>query len=207
MHNNIAGQISGAGGLLKTYGGYTYLRNPANTYTGHTTVDNSLLHAYAPGSVPGAPASLTVSGTGEFAVRHAADGWSLAQIEALAASGAFTSPTAYLGIDTAEADLTYTADWPAFGLSKLGPYGLSLTGNWPVSGPVRIHDGTLDLNSFDGGTLDLGPYGVQVGVDNWAASCAMLPLSGNTVIPRPITAYTALSPPSASARSVLRAAS
>jgi autotransporter-associated beta strand protein len=182
VHNNIAGQISGAGGLLKTYGGYTYLRNPANTYTGHTTVNNSLLHAYAPGSVPGAPASLTVSGTGEFAVRHAADGWSLAQIEALAASGAFTSPTAYLGIDTAEADLTYTADWPAFGLSKLGPYVLSLTGNWPVSGPVRIHDGTLDLNSFDGGTLDLGPYGVQVGVDNWAASCAMLPLSGNTVI-------------------------
>ena len=181
-HNTIAGPISGPGGLLKAYGGTTYLRHPANTFAGLISVTNSLLHTYAPGSVPSAPASLTVSGTGEFAVRHAADGWSTAQIASLAASGAFTSRTAYLGIDTAEADLTYTADWPATGLSKLGPYALTLTGDWPVTGPIRVHDGTLDLDGFNGGAIDLGAYGVQVGVDNWAASCGILPLSGSTAI-------------------------
>ncbi len=181
-HNTITGPISGPGGLLKIYGGTTYLRHPANTFAGLISVTNSLLHAYAPGSVPTAPASLRVSGTGEFAARQAADGWSLAQIESLASSGAFTSRTAYLGVDTAEADLTYTADWPATGLSKLGPYTLTLTGDWPATGPIRVHDGTLDLNGFDGGSLDLGPYGVQIGVDNWAASCGLLPLAGSTSI-------------------------
>nr|MBP7637848.1 autotransporter-associated beta strand repeat-containing protein [Kiritimatiellia bacterium] len=181
-HHTLAGEISGSGGLLKSLGGYTYLRNPANTYAGLTTVTNSLLHAYAPGSVPNVFDSLTVSGNGEFAVRNAADGWSLGQVEALASSGAFTSRTAYLGIDTAEADLTYTADWPATGLSKLGPYALTLTGDWPVTGPIRVHDGTLDLTDFNGGSLDLGTYGIQVGFDNWAASCGLLPLSGSTAI-------------------------
>jgi len=181
-HNTIKGPISGPGGLLKAYGGYTYLRHPANTFAGLISVTNSLLHAYAPGSVPSAPASLTVSGTGEFAVRNAADGWSTAQIESLASSGAFTSRSAYLGIDTTEADLTYSADWPATGLAKLGPYTLTPTGDWPVTGPIRVHDGTLDLNGFNGGSLDLGPYGVQVGVDNWAASCGLLPLSGSTAV-------------------------
>ena len=181
-HHTLAGEISGPGGLLKSLGGYTYLRNPANTYAGLTTVTNSLLHAYAPGSVPNVSDSLTVSGNGEFAVRNAADGWSLAQIEALAASGTFQSRTAYLGIDTAEADLTYTADWPAIGLAKLGSSALTLTGTWPSPSGIRVHDGTLDLNGFNGGSLDLGTYGVQVGFDNWAASCGLLPLSGNTSI-------------------------
>jgi autotransporter-associated beta strand protein len=181
-HNTLAGEISGAGGLLKSFGGYTYLRNPANTFSGAITVTNSLLHAYAPGSVPTAPAALTVSGVGEFVARSAADGWSLAQIENLAASGAFQSRAAYLGIDTAEADLAYTADWPATGVAKLGPYALTLSGDWPTTGPIRVHDGTLDLNGLNGGIFDLGAYGVQVGFDNWTASCGLFPLSGSTAL-------------------------
>jgi autotransporter-associated beta strand protein len=179
-HHSIAGQISGPGGLIKSFGGYTYLLNPANTFSGPIAVTNSLLHAYAPGSVPTAPAALTVSGAGEFAVRCAADGWTRSQIETLASSGAFQSRTAYLGIDTADADLAYTADWPAFGLAKLGPYALTPTGNWPSPAGIRIHDGTLNLGGFNGGALNLGAYGVQVGFDNWAASCGILPLSGTT---------------------------
>jgi len=178
-HSTISGLISGSGGLLKSYGGYTYLRNTANTFSGPVVVSNSLLHAYAPGSIPSV---LTVSGTGEFAVRNASDGWSLAQIEALASSGAFTSRTAYLGIDTAEADLTYTADWPATGLAKLGPNALTPTGNWPSPSGIRVHDGTLDLNGFNGGNFNLGAHSVQVGLDNWATSCGILPLSGSTSI-------------------------
>lgn len=181
-HHNITGEISGSGGLLKAFGGYTYLRNPANTFSGAISVTNSLLHAYAPGSVPSAPASLTVSGTGEFVARAASDGWTTAQIESLASSGAFQSRTAYLGIDTADADLTYSANWPATGIAKLGPYALAPTGDWPATGPIRVHDGTLNLNAMNGGTLNLGAYGVQVGFDNWAASCGLLPLSGNTAI-------------------------
>jgi autotransporter-associated beta strand protein len=181
-HHSIAGEISGSGGLLKSFGGYTYLRNPANTFSGAITVTNSLLHAYAPGSVPTAPAALTVSGNGELAVRSAADGWSHAQIENLASSDAFLSRAAYLGIDTADSDLAYTGDWPAAGLSKLGPYALTLTGNWPLPSGIRVHDGALDLNGCNGGSLHLGAYGVQVGFDNWTASCGSLPLSGSTSI-------------------------
>ena len=181
-HSSIAGKISGTGGLLKSFGGYTYLLNPANTFSGAIAVTNSLLHAYAPGSVPTAPAALTVSGTGEFAVRYASDGWSLAQIETLASSGAFQSRAAYLGIDTAASDLAYTADWPATGVAKLGPYALTLTGGWSLPAGIRVHDGTLDLNGCNGGSLNLGTNNVQVGFDNWAASCGVLPLSGNTAI-------------------------
>ena len=180
-HNSIIGPISGAGGLLKAYGGYTYLLNSANTFTGPISVTNSLLYAYAPGSVPTAPAALSVSGTGEFVVRNAADSWSLAQIEALAASGAFQSRAAFLGIDTTE-DLTYSADWPATGIAKLGPYALTLTGKWPSTGPIRVHDGTLNINSFNEGTYNLETNSVQVGYDNWAASCGILPLSGTTAL-------------------------
>jgi autotransporter-associated beta strand protein len=181
-HHTLAGEISGSGGLLKSFGGYTYLRNPANTFSGAIAVTNSLLHAYAPGSVPSAPAALTVSGTGEFAARAAADGWSLAQLETLGASAAFQSRAAYFGIDTVTSDLAYTADWPATGVAKLGPYALTLTGNWSLPAGVRVHDGTLDLNGLNGGALDLGTYGVQVGFDNWTASCGVLPLSGSTAI-------------------------
>jgi len=179
-HHNLSGEISGAGGLLKAFGGYTYLRNPANTFSGLTTVTNSLLHAYAAGSVPAAPAALTVSGTGEFVARFAYDGWTRAQLESLASSSAFTSRAAYLGIDTADSDLTFSSDWPATGVAKLGTYALKLTGNWPVTGPIRVHDGTLDINGFNAGTFDLGTYGVQVGFDNWTASCGLLPLTGST---------------------------
>jgi len=179
-HHSIAGQISGPGGLIKSFGGYTYLLNTANAFSGPVTVTNSLLHAYAPGSVPSAPAALTVSGTGEFVARSAADGWSRAQIENLASAGSFLSRAAYLGIDTADADLAYTANWPATGVAKLGPYALTLTGNWSLPAGIRVHDGTLDLNGCNGGSFNLGPYGVQVGFDNWAASCGILPLSGTT---------------------------
>lgn len=181
-HNSIAGEISGDGGLLKSFGGYTYLRNPANTFSGDITVANSLLHAFAPGSVPTAPASLTVSGTGEFVARSAADGWSLAQLENLASAGDFPSRAAYLGIDTADSDLAYTADWPATGVAKLGPYALTLTGDWSIPAGIRVHDGTLDLNGCNAGSFNLGPYGVQVGFDNWIASCGVLPLSGSTSV-------------------------
>ena len=181
-HHSIAGKISGSGGLLKSFGGYTYLLNPANAFSGAITVTNSLLHAYAPGSVPSAPAALTVSGTGEFVARSAADGWSRAQIENLASAGSFLSRAAYLGIDTADSDLAYSANWPAIGVAKLGPYALTLTGNWSLPAGVRVHDGTLDLNGCNGGNLNLGPYGVQVGFDNWTASCGILPLSGSTSI-------------------------
>ena len=180
-HHAILGPISGSGGLLKSYGGYTYLLNTANTFTGAISVTNSMLYAYAPGSVPTAPAALSVSGMGEFVVRNAADSWSLAQIEALAASGAFQSRSAFLGIDTT-ADLTYSADWPATGIAKLGPYALTLTGNWSAPGPIRVHDGTLNINGMTGSPFNLDTNSVQVGYDNWAASCGILPLSGSTAI-------------------------
>ena len=181
-HHTLAGVISGPGGLLKAFGGYTYLRNPSNTFSGAITVTNSLLHAYAAGSVPSAPAALTVSGTGEFVARAAADGWTLPQLETLAASSAFPARSAYLGIDTAGSNLTFSANWPATGIAKLGPYDLALTGSWPVTGPIRVHDGTLNLNGFNGGSFNLGAYGVQVGFDNWPASCGLLPLTGSTAV-------------------------
>lgn len=180
-HNTIMGQITGEGGLRKAYGGFTYLLNTANTFTGAISVINGSLYAYAPGSTPTAPAALSVSGTGEFVVRNAADGWSLAQIEALAASGAFQSRSAFLGIDTT-ADLTYTADWPAAGLAKVGPYALTLTGSWSAPGAIRVHDGTLNINGITGRSFNLENNSVQVGYDNWTASCGILPLTGSTAI-------------------------
>lgn len=52
-------------------------------------------------------------------------------------------------------------------------------GNGPSPLPYNGTRGRFDIRS---GTLNLGAYGVQVGFDNWAASCGNLPLSGNTAI-------------------------
>ncbi|MCL1921054.1 MAG: autotransporter-associated beta strand repeat-containing protein [Kiritimatiellaeota bacterium] len=177
-HHAITGPVSGDGGIVKAYGGNTYLLNTANTFTGPVAVTGGLLYAAAPASVPAAPAALTVSGTGVFVARHAPDGWSLAEIENLPAAVAFPR-SAGLGIDVpAGTSLDYTADWPATGLTKFGPGALTLSGAYPTPGNIRVHDGTLHLS----GALDIGPYGVSVGLDNWTASLGILPLSGGTSI-------------------------
>ncbi len=181
----ITGAVGGDGGLLKEGEGWFWLFNPANTYAGATTVTQGNLYAVAPGTLGAqAVAGLTVSDTGAFIARVAsgtsADGFSAAQLAALADETVFTtSGTTALGFDTCYEDFAFTSDFPFIGLKKLGAYTLNLTGNAPDLGPVDVYNGELDLTAT--GSHALHTYSVSVGAAPDASARAVLRLAGTAL--------------------------
>ncbi len=181
----ITGQVGGDGGLLKEGVGWFWLFNPANTYAGATTVTQGTLYAVAPGALGAqADAGLTVSGAGAFVARVASgtssDGFSAAQLAALADETVFTTPGATaIGFDTCYEDFAFTGDFPFLGLKKLGAHTLSLTGSAPDLGTVEVYNGELDLTAT--GNHALHKRSVTVGADADASSLAVLRLAGTAL--------------------------
>ena len=92
----FAGPISGTGSIDNVSGGYSYLNNTNNTYSGTTTASAGALYASAPGSLPGyASGKVTVKSGGTIAVpvSNGTAGWTLSQIHDLATATTFTAPT------------------------------------------------------------------------------------------------------------------
>jgi autotransporter-associated beta strand protein len=181
----ITGAVGGDGGLLKEGEGWFWLFNPANTYAGATTVTQGNLYAVAPGTLGAqAVAGLTVSDTGAFVARVAsgtsADGFSHAQLTALADTTFSTAPASTaLGFDTCYEDFAFTSDFPFIGLKKLGTHTLSLTGSAPDLGPVDVYNGELDLTAT--GNHALHTYSVAVGAAPDASARAVLRLAGTAL--------------------------
>ncbi len=181
----ITGAVGGDGGLLKEGEGWFWLFNPANTYAGATTVTQGNLYAVAPGTLGAqAVAGLTVSDTGAFIARVAsgtsADGFSHAQLTALADTTFSTAPASTaLGFDTCYEDFAFTSDFPFIGLKKLGTHTLSLTGSAPDLGPVDVYNGELDLTAT--GNHALHTYSVAVGAAPDASARAVLRLAGTAL--------------------------
>ncbi|MDA3927075.1 MAG: autotransporter-associated beta strand repeat-containing protein [Kiritimatiellae bacterium] len=182
---SITGAVGGNGGLLKDGEGWFWLFNPVNTYAGATTVSQGNLYAVSPGSLgTQAAAGLTVSDTGSFVARVASntsiDGWTASELNAIANSSAFTAGTSTsLGFDTIYEDFNYTGDFPYIGLSKVGPYALTLTGDAPDLGPLTVYDGELDLSGS--GDHNLHTHSVYVGASAAAELPAILRLADTTL--------------------------
>jgi autotransporter-associated beta strand protein len=148
----INGPISGNGPLVKIDPMTAYLASTNNTYTGNTIVSNGVLTAAHAGSLPGYASAgrVTVAPAGTLAAMtgDGTAGWSKAQLDTLRATATFAASSAALGLDTAFGDFVYDSSISqTFGLAKYGSNTLTLAGVNSISGPVRVHSGTLALGN------------------------------------------------------------
>lgn len=162
--DTLSGNISGTGSVVKTTGNSTtYFNGTNNIYSGTTTVSNGTLYVRSTGSLPGYnTGKLTVLGGAALAVNsyNGAYGWSAEQIRDLNASAAFLANSAWLTIDTTNANLTIPYNLPRMmGINKLGDGTLTLSGSNTSTGQVTVTRGVLDIagpSSHFLGTLTIG---------------------------------------------------
>lgn len=143
LYNTISGQISGSGGLVKNGNSITILGNPDNTYGGGTVVNAGTLRADYPGSLPGAPGSVSVNGSGELRVRYGGGYWSAGDLNTLALGNSFKAVSTVMGIDARDGDVSYSGALSAALLRKSGPYRLTLNGSWSNHEGLRVDEGVL----------------------------------------------------------------
>ena len=169
VSDTYTGEITGTGPIVKTgnHNGVTYLLNTNNTWTGGASIQDGVLYAATPGSLPGLGSEVTVTGHGTLALRVAGaapatqPGFDLAYIQSLlAGTSILTTPTTAIGLDTAYADLNLSDPFPARGLRKFGPNTLTLSGTATDMGPVTVYNGTLDIPAH---TRNLNYENITVG--------------------------------------------
>ena len=179
MGGRIAGNITGNGTLTKTGAG-TLTLSGTNAYTGATNVNGGLLVAAGNASVPGSAvvnggvllavgtASLPAYATsGRIAVNSGgavggyvgASGWSETDLGTLWSNAAWASSGAARAIDTTLGNYTYGSPLAdiggnAIGLTKTGPYTLTLNLANTYSGVTSVSAGTL----LAAGTASLPGY-------------------------------------------------
>jgi autotransporter-associated beta strand protein len=171
--------IAGSMGVMKL-GANTLTFSGTNTYTGGTTVSTGTLEVATTGALAGynSGSKVTVSNGGTLALSVGGTGWTAASVGnlLLANSGGFAAGSA-IGIDTTNA----TGGFPygsviagSMGLTKLGPYTLSLTTANTFAGPTTVSGGTLDLsnaNALQDSTL-VGPTAGSLVFDSTVTSHA-----------------------------------
>jgi len=147
----LAGSVSGAASVTVNSG--ALFLSGKNGYTGGTTVNGGLLEAVVPAALPSS-GTVTVTG-GVLAVQTGgANGWTSAQIDSLRSSVTWSSSAGALGIDTSNGSFTYGSSIPSsqnWGLTKLGPNTLTLTGANSYPGATTISGGTLQLGDGTAG--------------------------------------------------------
>jgi autotransporter-associated beta strand protein len=173
---NLTGLLSGTGGLSVSNGGalaVSLLSHPANTFAGLVTVSNAVLGLRHPGSLPDV-AKLTVKNAGGVRVYPYGTGWTDADVEALAGSGAFAS-NSRLQFDVAAGEtaaLGCDIGAPFLGmLDKLGAGELALDGDVTLANHARTYAGTLTLTNA--ATFSLGNYGLYL-ADGTSADTALI---------------------------------
>jgi autotransporter-associated beta strand protein len=176
FHLYINGAISGTGSIDNVSGGYSYLNNTNNTYSGTTTASSGAICASDPGSLPGyASGQVTVKSGGAIAVRvsNGTAGWTLPQIQDLVTATAFTAPDATLGIDTSLADMNYGYTLPVY---KLGTGTLTLnTPGQTLNGQIKAGGGELVM---DGTAINATNVESHIGI--YGGESAKVTLSGST---------------------------
>ena len=173
----LNGAISGTGSIENVSGGYSYLNNTNNTYSGTTTASSGAIYASDPGALPGyASGKVTVKSGGAIAVRvsNGTAGWTLSQIHDLATATTFTAPDATLGIDTSLADMNYGYTLPLY---KLGTGTLTLnTPGQTLNGQIKASGGELVMN---GTTINATNVESHIGI--YGGESAKVTLASNTV--------------------------
>ena len=179
FHLYLNGAISGGGSIENVSGGFSYLYNTNNTYSGTTTASAGVLYAMNPGSLPGyASGKATVKAGATIAVpaSNGTDGWTASQMNDLATASTFTALEATLGIDTSLADLNYGFAFPSvMGLHKLGAGTLTLdTPGQTINGQIKASGGDLVMN---GTTISDSTAESRIGVNG--GDSAKVTLAGN----------------------------
>ncbi len=170
--NTIAGDISGAGSLVKigSASGSLFLTSSNNTYNGSTAISNGTLYAKYAGSLPGYDSGkVTLAGGATLAISSGdgQTGWSGDQLQALHDTSAFLTNTALLSVDAALNDLACPGNLTKpFALLKQGNRTLTLAGNSTFSGAVTVSGGSLVFGNahttsvgavtINGGSLTFG---------------------------------------------------
>ena len=176
----ISGPISGEGGFVQGQGN-TFLRNPANTFTGPATVTNGILYSSYDGTIP-SPAAFTLSGGMFYAYLGNGDapaaGWTSAGLNALVTQGAITpgdGPS--LSLDATPYAMAYDGALPSCRVRKYGTNTLTRSAGAPAPGILHIHNGTLALTAglWDAAASNKAFY---VGAENNSNSLGVARLSG-----------------------------
>ena len=150
------GKITGTGSIARKEGGgrgRVDLINPANDYTGETEVNNGILFAKYPGSLPGYDQAghVIISGTGKLLVPadNGTDGWTAGQIsDLLGNASAPGDGKGCIAIDTRGQDLTVTATVEKpIGIGKSGDGTLLATGAFTAGGMIWAEQGELILSN------------------------------------------------------------
>ena len=154
----LAGDIGGAGSLVKIGSGPCYVTGTNNSYSGGTYVSNNWLYVTAPGGLPyyATPGKVQVA-TGAGLYLYGGDGttgWTADQLNALHGTGAFVASNSILAVDTTYAPVTGLGNMAGFALYKYGTNALTLTGvNTNRASPsgehsnLRVYAGKLVLSA------------------------------------------------------------
>ncbi len=150
--DTLAGDITGAGSVIKIGAGVTtYFTSPNNTYDGTTVISNGALVAKYAGSLPGYDSGkVTVVGgaTLSLIAGDGTTGWSAVQLQALHDSSIFANNTAILAVDTTQNSIDNTANLTkTLALTKNGNNTLTLNGTNTFSGALTVNAGTLSFAS------------------------------------------------------------
>ncbi|MBQ9431331.1 MAG: autotransporter-associated beta strand repeat-containing protein [Kiritimatiellae bacterium] len=148
----VFGTISGLGGITKRGSGAMVLFG-ANAYTGVTAVEEGVLLAQTPASLPGynTPGQIVVSDGAGISVGPS---WTDAEIQALEASVTYLGTDQLVigrSYDTSDGDVTISANLNLpLGLTKSGPNMLALTGHNTFGDVATVLGGTLQADFGEG---------------------------------------------------------
>jgi autotransporter-associated beta strand protein len=144
----VSGAISGSGSLVKKGSGIVTLSG-ANTYAGGTVVSNGVLAATTTNALPGfATAGKVVLSSGA-GLSVGVGSWSVAEINALIATGVYGGGDKVFGFDTTAGNYTYSGQFalPAVaGIVKTGPNALTLSSSTGCAGGVTALGGILQAD-------------------------------------------------------------
>jgi fibronectin-binding autotransporter adhesin len=149
---NFSGVISGSGTVVKTGPGTITLAG-ANSYSGGTVVNQGTLTFANTAAQPASGTTIVAAGaTLALEVGAPAGYFNSGNLDALFANAlpnVSMDPASSVGIDTTPGDYTYASSAPnkAFGLTKLGPNTLTLTGPSVYTGPTTIEQGILQVGT------------------------------------------------------------
>lgn len=181
--HRLIGNLSGSGSLLKLGSGWAIL-DGINTYSGGTTSQVGILEAVNAMALPGynIPGGVRVSAGATVAVMAGGTGqWTPTEVDSLLANVSAAAGS-FLGFDIPSNAFTYGSTIAGtYGLVKLGPGTLTLSGVNTYSGPTFVRNGILRLDASDslptagnlvlgstnvlatGGTFDLNGHNQRVG--------------------------------------------
>ena len=201
FNKNLAGQLSGTGGLSVHDGGtgaMSLLSNPANIFTGPVTVTNATLSLLYSSSLPDAQ-KLTVEANSAVRLYASTDRWGPGTLKAVAEKGRFSALNRVLQIEVGANESFSTPDdiGPPF-LGTLDKYGagpVAYNGNVTVAANARVFAGSVILTNdttFLFGEVSGSAPGFYL-ADASDADC-FLTVGGNAVLKHKDRGYNTASP-------------